>query len=149
MQLVRDIAERERIDNELQALNNDLEARIALRTQEMRDKRVHPQAAANSLQVAARLQSFALAAQELNLTPSAVSHQIRDLERHFGRPLFERRHRRVQTTPEGQRLYESLARVFDALEAAWRAAMWAKPAGHGINDPGFIQPARPMSAIGG
>jgi len=37
----------------------------------------------------------------------------------------------------------------DAVEAVWRAAMWAKPAGHGINDPGFIQPDRPMSAIGG
>jgi GTP 3',8-cyclase len=37
----------------------------------------------------------------------------------------------------------------DAVEAAWRAAMWAKPAGHGINEPGFEQPARPMSAIGG
>lgn len=37
----------------------------------------------------------------------------------------------------------------DALEAAWRTAMWAKPAGHGINDPSFIQPDRPMSAIGG
>jgi GTP 3',8-cyclase len=37
----------------------------------------------------------------------------------------------------------------DAIAAAWRAAMWAKPAGHGINDPGFIQPDRPMSAIGG
>jgi len=36
-----------------------------------------------------------------------------------------------------------------AVEAAWRAAMWAKPAGHGINDPGFVQPDRPMSAIGG
>ena len=36
-----------------------------------------------------------------------------------------------------------------AIEAAWRAAMWAKPAGHGINDPSFVQPARPMSAIGG
>lgn len=36
-----------------------------------------------------------------------------------------------------------------AIETAWRAAMWAKPAGHGINEPGFIQPARPMSAIGG
>lgn len=35
------------------------------------------------------------------------------------------------------------------IEAAWRAAMWGKPAGHGINDPGFIQPDRPMSAIGG
>ena len=37
----------------------------------------------------------------------------------------------------------------DEIEAAWRAAMWAKPAGHGINNPDFIQPARPMSAIGG
>ena len=37
----------------------------------------------------------------------------------------------------------------DAIEAAWRAAMWAKPAGHGINDPGFTQPDRPMSSIGG
>jgi cyclic pyranopterin phosphate synthase len=36
-----------------------------------------------------------------------------------------------------------------AIEAAWRAAMWAKAAGHGINDPNFVQPDRPMSAIGG
>jgi cyclic pyranopterin phosphate synthase len=36
-----------------------------------------------------------------------------------------------------------------AIEATWRAAMWDKPAGHGINDPDFVQPARPMSAIGG
>jgi len=36
-----------------------------------------------------------------------------------------------------------------ALEAAWRAAMWRKAAGHGINEPGFVQPQRPMSAIGG
>ncbi len=36
-----------------------------------------------------------------------------------------------------------------AIEAAWRTAMWGKPAGHGINDPDFVQPARPMSAIGG
>jgi cyclic pyranopterin phosphate synthase len=37
----------------------------------------------------------------------------------------------------------------DAIESAWRAAMWAKPAGHGIGDPNFVQPDRPMSAIGG
>ncbi|BBX47229.1 GTP 3',8-cyclase MoaA [Mycobacterium cookii] len=36
-----------------------------------------------------------------------------------------------------------------AVEAAWRTAMWGKPAGHGINDPDFVQPRRPMSAIGG
>jgi cyclic pyranopterin phosphate synthase len=37
----------------------------------------------------------------------------------------------------------------DLLEAAWRTTMWAKAAGHGINAPGFVQPDRPMSAIGG
>jgi cyclic pyranopterin phosphate synthase len=35
------------------------------------------------------------------------------------------------------------------LAALWRDMMWAKPAGHGINDPSFSQPDRPMSAIGG
>lgn len=37
----------------------------------------------------------------------------------------------------------------DDLESTWRAAMWTKAAGHGINNPDFIQPDRPMSAIGG
>jgi cyclic pyranopterin phosphate synthase len=35
------------------------------------------------------------------------------------------------------------------LAELWKAAMWAKKAGAGIDDPGFLQPARPMSAIGG
>jgi GTP 3',8-cyclase len=37
----------------------------------------------------------------------------------------------------------------DELAARWWAAVAAKLPGHGINDPGFLQPARPMSAIGG
>jgi cyclic pyranopterin phosphate synthase len=37
----------------------------------------------------------------------------------------------------------------DDLVAIWRQAMAVKLPGHGINDPGFLQPARPMSAIGG
>ncbi|RKN46284.1 GTP 3',8-cyclase MoaA [Micromonospora endolithica] len=35
------------------------------------------------------------------------------------------------------------------LARRWRAAMWGKRAGHGIDDPTFLQPDRPMSAIGG
>lgn len=35
------------------------------------------------------------------------------------------------------------------LAELWRGAMWRKAAGHGIDDPGFVQPTRPMSAIGG
>jgi cyclic pyranopterin phosphate synthase len=37
----------------------------------------------------------------------------------------------------------------DELAGLWRDAMWAKLPGHGINDPTFLQPTRPMSAIGG
>ncbi len=37
----------------------------------------------------------------------------------------------------------------EEIAEAWRAAMWGKKAGHGIDDPSFLQPARPMSAIGG
>lgn len=67
---------------------------------------------------AARLQSFTLAAEELHLTQSAISHQVKELEEYFGRPLFIRRNRRVEMTPEGLRLQESLGRVFDVIEAA-------------------------------
>lgn len=37
----------------------------------------------------------------------------------------------------------------ESLAEVWRTAMWGKLAGHGIDDPGFLQPQRPMSAIGG
>lgn len=69
-------------------------------------------------EAAARLESFTLAADELHLTQSAVSHQIRDLEDYFGRKLFVRRNRRVEPTAQGRRLLQGLSRVFDALEAA-------------------------------
>jgi cyclic pyranopterin phosphate synthase len=35
------------------------------------------------------------------------------------------------------------------LARRWEIAMAGKAAGHGIDDPGFLQPSRPMSAIGG
>jgi cyclic pyranopterin phosphate synthase len=37
----------------------------------------------------------------------------------------------------------------DELAARWRRAVSGKLPGHGINEPGFLQPVRPMSAIGG
>ena len=40
-------------------------------------------------------------------------------------------------------------RTDDEIADAWRLAMWRKLPGHGINDPSFLQPDRPMSAIGG
>lgn len=71
-----------------------------------------------AFEAAARLQSFTKAAQELHLTPSAISHQVRELEEYFGRPLFVRRNRHIEVTAEGQRFYLSVTRVLDALEAS-------------------------------
>jgi LysR family transcriptional regulator, glycine cleavage system transcriptional activator len=71
-----------------------------------------------AFEAAARLESFTLAASELHLTPSAISHQVRALESLFAKPLFNRLHRRVELTPEGRRLFEGLTRVLDALEAS-------------------------------
>ncbi|MEQ1639036.1 MAG: LysR substrate-binding domain-containing protein [Methylococcales bacterium] len=51
---------------------------------------------------AAERQSFRLAAQELSLTPSAISHQVRGLEHHFGVRLFVRTGRSILLTPAGE-----------------------------------------------
>ena len=64
------------------------------------------------------MESFTLAADELHLTQSAISHQVRGLEDYFARPLFIRRNRRVELTLEGKRLLESLSKVFDTIQAA-------------------------------
>ena len=37
----------------------------------------------------------------------------------------------------------------EEIANVWRRAMWGKKPGHGINDPSFLSPDRPMSAIGG
>ncbi|MFF6808004.1 GTP 3',8-cyclase MoaA, partial [Streptomyces sp. NPDC012616] len=37
----------------------------------------------------------------------------------------------------------------EEIAGIWRLAMWGKKAGSGLDDPSFLQPDRPMSAIGG
>lgn len=71
-----------------------------------------------AFEAAARLESFTLAAKELHLTQSAISHQIKELEEYFGKSLFFRKNRKVEPTSEGRRLLESLSRIFDVIEAA-------------------------------
>jgi LysR family transcriptional regulator, glycine cleavage system transcriptional activator len=71
-----------------------------------------------AFEAAARLGSFLFASEELHLTPSAISHQIRTLEKHFGRPLFIRHNRQVELTLEGLRLFREITGAFDAIEAA-------------------------------
>jgi LysR family transcriptional regulator, glycine cleavage system transcriptional activator len=73
-----------------------------------------------TFEAAARLESFSGAAAELNLTPSAVSHQIKELEEYLGRPLFERLHRRVTLTTNGRQFARNLSGTFDSIESAWQ-----------------------------
>ncbi|MFK3817850.1 LysR substrate-binding domain-containing protein [Pseudomonas sp. NPDC089407] len=70
----------------------------------------------------ARHNSFTLAAQELGVTQAAVSKQIRQLEENLACQLFQRLHRGVRLTSEGQALYavlsdsmQKIASVFDRL----------------------------------
>ncbi len=64
-----------------------------------------PLAGLRGFEASARLLSFTLAAQELHLTQSSISRQIKTLEEQVGKPLFRRQIRQLTLTPAGQRLY--------------------------------------------
>jgi LysR family glycine cleavage system transcriptional activator len=66
--------------------------------------------------IAARHCSFKIAADELYLTPSAVSHQMKELEESLGVRLFERKTRALELTTAGHALHDEVAPLLDALE---------------------------------
>jgi LysR family glycine cleavage system transcriptional activator len=70
-----------------------------------------------TFQVAARLKSFKAAAEELHLTPSAVSHQIKALEEQLGVALFERGMRTLALTDAGAHYLEHISDIFARLES--------------------------------
>lgn len=65
--------------------------------------------------VAARFKSFKKASEELYVTPTAVSHQIKALEEMLGTLLFERKARAVTLTKEGELLADTTLRIFQQL----------------------------------
>lgn len=67
--------------------------------------------------VAAECLSFKETASQLYLTPSAVSHQIKQLEESLGFSLFERQTRAVLLTAEGRRFYQAIHPVLQSLSA--------------------------------
>ncbi|MFN2305795.1 MAG: LysR family transcriptional regulator [Paracoccaceae bacterium] len=71
--------------------------------------------ALHCFEAAARKLSFKEAASELNVTPTAVSHQIRALETDLGQPLFRRQHRGVELTESGAYLFHAVQRSFEAI----------------------------------
>jgi LysR family glycine cleavage system transcriptional activator len=81
-------------------------------------------------EAAARLASFALAADELHLSHSAVSHQIKLLEQELGQPLFRRVGRSVVLTDAGKDFARTVREILRRLEdGVVRLAPYQKPCG--------------------
>ncbi|HEV2676986.1 MAG TPA: LysR substrate-binding domain-containing protein [Aliidongia sp.] len=78
--------------------------------------RAAPLNALRSFEAAARHLSFVAAAEELGVTASAISVQVKRLEARIGRPLFERGHRSVHLSEMGARLAPGLAAIFLDLD---------------------------------
>lgn len=69
----------------------------------------------HTFEAVARWGSFTRAAQELCLTQSALSRQIKALEHSIGHALFHRKHRVIELTAEGHRLFAAVTTGFDAI----------------------------------
>lgn len=67
--------------------------------------------------IAARHESFRMAGEELFITPSAVSHQIKKLEEALGEQLFERNGRDLKLSSTGASLYQEVSPLIDQLDA--------------------------------
>lgn len=71
--------------------------------------------ALKSFDAAARHQSFALAATQLSVSPAAVGFQVERVEEDLGLPLFVRKHRAIELTPQGAKLMTELTNGFDLI----------------------------------
>ena len=80
--------------------------------------RLPPLNALRAFEAAARHLSFTLAAQELHVTPGAVSHQVKLLEDHLGVPLFRRLTRALELTTDAQAMLPKVREGLEALHAA-------------------------------
>ncbi len=71
--------------------------------------------ALRAFEAAARHESAKQAAQELSVTATAISHQIKGLETTLGIALFVRRPRKLELTPQGRELQQVLESAFDSI----------------------------------
>ncbi|WP_210395696.1 transcriptional regulator GcvA [Motiliproteus sediminis] len=83
-------------------------------------RRLPPLNALRAFEVAARHGSFNAAAEELFVTPSAISHQIKSLEQFLDLKLFRRNKRRVELTPSGEKYLAPIQHALDEIDAATR-----------------------------
>ncbi|MFS7241537.1 LysR substrate-binding domain-containing protein [Serratia proteamaculans] len=81
-------------------------------------RKLPPLGALRAFDAVARLQSFKLAAEEIGVSPTAISHQIRLLEGLLEVSVFERTPRKVELTADGKVLQQATAQAFALLQAA-------------------------------
>lgn len=81
-------------------------------------RRLPPLGTLRAFEAAARRLSFKQAAEELGLTPTAISHQIRLLEQYCGETLFRRRPRPLGLSEAGARLFPAIREGFDGFAVA-------------------------------
>lgn len=84
-------------------------------------RRLPPLNALRAFEAAARLGRMSAAADELSVTPGAISRQVQLLEASLGQPLFEGSKNKPQLTRAGQALLPTLTAALDSMEAAVRA----------------------------
>jgi len=84
-------------------------------------RRLPPLNSLKCFEAAGRLLSFTQAAQELNVTQAAVSHQIKVIEEFLGIDLFIRYPRRLALTEQGKALLPEVMEAFDKVSSAVRA----------------------------
>src|SRR5258708_7574793 len=89
--------------------------------------------AVQAFECAARHGSFTRAGQELNLTQSAISRQIGDLEKHLGARLFERIRQRVVLSDDGRRFLPEARKVLQQTEQMMLRAMSSADARHSLS----------------
>lgn len=88
-----------------------------------------PLTALRGFESAARLGSFKAAAQELNVSPAAISHQVKSLEAFLGVRLFERSSQSVRLSVDGERLHPSLHRALLDIQQNLQALSPSSAAG--------------------
>ena len=81
-----------------------------------------PLKALHTFEAVARHNSFNAAAAELFITPSAISHQIKNLEQWLGQQLFERKGNQLRLLPQGKTLADRLSYSFSEITAACELA---------------------------
>ncbi|MFT0621900.1 LysR substrate-binding domain-containing protein [Ectopseudomonas guguanensis] len=84
----------------------------------MSRRRLPPLSALRAFEAAARHESAKQAAEELSVTATAISHQIRALEESLGVALFLRKPRKLELTLAGRELQQVLESAFDSIGAA-------------------------------